>query len=303
MPVSSPRALALEELDCDLCGGADYDVVWPEVLPPALAPDMFSYSGGKRFHGRVVRCLGCGLRYVSPRPRFTTEMYAAAEDPHYEGTRASRLRAFAPLLSHVALLAAPGDALLDLGCATGPWLAVAGNAGYRVRGVEPSHWASAVAARHGLAVDNCALEDFVTTERFRVVTCFDVLEHTDSPRRVASIAFDLLEPGGTFVVSVPDFSRWHTRVLGRYHWLVVLMHYYYFDPSTIRRLLESVGFTNVRVVPAPRVTMALADAAVWFSRWGAPGRAAARVFTHSPLGRLHVSVRASLLAIGQRPAE
>ena len=227
MQISDERRLELEDVRCDVCGSDEYDVVWRAVLPASVQPTMFSYTGGKRFHGRLVRCRNCGLRYVSPRPRLTRELYSAVEDPHYEATRQGRLRAFSKLLPIISEFAPAGASLLDLGCATGPLLEVARSAGYRTRGVEPSRWASAVASSAGLAVDNCTFEEFRTEERFDIVTCLDVLEHVDSPLRVARLARGLLKPGGHLVISVPDFSLWHTKLLRRFHWLVVLLHYYY----------------------------------------------------------------------------
>jgi len=85
---------------------------------------------------------------------------------------------------------------------------------------------------------------------FDLVLFPEVLEHVQNPGLVLSHLRDLcLRNGGaTLCVTTPNAfnAPWFMSALGGRE-IVHPEHYYYFSPYTLRRLLESVGFTDVRI--------------------------------------------------------
>lgn len=97
--------------------------------------------------------------------------------------------------------------LFDLGCGNGSvgnWFA---KQGWSVTGVDPSvDGVRAANERYpdlkitiGSAYDSLA----ETYGRFPVLVSLEVVEHVFFPREYAKSAFDLLEPGGTAIISTP----------------------------------------------------------------------------------------------------
>lgn len=119
----------------------------------------------------------------------------AAVDAHWGGDAAS----FVPLAGRTAL---------DVGCGAGLVCEPLARLGAAVTGVDAAAENVAVARLHagaaGLAIDYRAgsVEDL--TERFDLVTCFEVVEHAgDQPRFVRGLARAVAD-GGLLVMSTPN---------------------------------------------------------------------------------------------------
>ena len=103
--------------------------------------------------------------------------------------------------------------LLALGCGVGNFLAAARDAGFDVTGIELNH--NAVRFAHEYYGLRCVFairpEQFRathTSEKFDVVTFFEVLEHQEDPRGFLDVAKDCLAEGGYLALSVPNRNRW-----------------------------------------------------------------------------------------------
>lgn len=144
-----------------------------------------------------------------------------------------------------------GD-LLDLGCATGDFLAVMRSyAGWRVRGLEPHAGAARQAReRYGLRVDEGGAETLpYAPGSFDVVTMWDVLEHVRDPIRTLRRVYEILRPAGLVVLSLPNRDSWDAVLFGRY-WagLDIPRHFSIFSPRHIAQALESSGFSSMDIV-------------------------------------------------------
>ncbi len=211
--------VGLEEVDaryervqaCDLCGSPSHGsrtVLWKHNTP-------------------VVRCSSCGLLYANPRwkrehlfGRYDHDYWADYDYKvqHMELDHAANER---PWKSHLDNLdpsgkerRGPGPGrLLDVGCATGEFLAAARARGWDTYGVEPSPPAAQEAASaSGSPIHNGTLDTAAyATSWFDVITMWDVIEHLQSPRAYIEQAARLLKPGGACLASPhPTFAAWPT---------------------------------------------------------------------------------------------
>jgi len=176
----------MEEIDCILCRRPGEP--WLEKAD--------KFPPHERF--RVVRCPGCGLAWVSPRPvaadlpRYYPETYSwrpPAEDERASAVaRLERWYRFHLLRFETRQLVrwaglARGDAVLDVGCGSGDRLLVMREAGLAPSGVEPGPAADYARQRLGLDVRRGTLaEADFPPARFRAVTLYNVLEHVPDPR-------------------------------------------------------------------------------------------------------------------------
>lgn len=237
--------VSLEEVDelyervpaCDLCGqpaDAHRIVFWKHNTP-------------------VVRCAGCGLLYANPRWKAEHLFGRYNEDywAHYVETvrdtafdPAANSRRWEPFAAALEVIGGRGR-LLDVGCATGEFLAAAKARGWEAYGVETAALAADYAARtHGVEVHVGALDSVPWPDGwFDAVSLWDVIEHVPSPRAYIARAARLLRPGGMLGLTTPNIRSLNYLLLGR-NWEVVgpNEHIYYFNARTLDRLLRDAGF-------------------------------------------------------------
>jgi len=144
---------------------------------------------------------------------------------------------------------APGRRLLEVGCGAGFFLKAAERAEWRVEGIELSAEASGFAAgRLQLPIRRERAEDApIEAGSFDAAVMFDVIEHLFDPRAVLSAIARALAPGGTLVMTTPNFDSASRYLLG-VDWAVLspLEHMYYFTEDSLRRQLAATGFSDVR---------------------------------------------------------
>jgi SAM-dependent methyltransferase len=179
----------------------------------------------------VAQCRRCSLGYLNPRPTI-------AEIPRYYpgqyfGHRGRMARRYSLQAAYVS--GPPGD-LLDIGAARGDFMATMRDRGWSVTGVEPAptenpHQLRIIRQRFP---GECDLEP----ESFDAVTAGAVFEHLHDPATAFQRAANLVRPGGTVVVQVPNLRSINARY-ARFE--DVPRHLFFFSPATLRRYADRAG--------------------------------------------------------------
>lgn len=113
-----------------------------------------------------------------------------------------------------------GDCL-EIGCFPGRYLAVFGDLGYRLHGVDLTPRVEAMPAwlsAHGYQVGEVHRTDFLATDfgrRYDVVSSFGFIEHFTNWHEVLARHADLVAPGGYLVIESPNMVGLLQRVLRR----------------------------------------------------------------------------------------
>ncbi len=112
-----------------------------------------------------------------------------------------------------------GARLLDVGCGSGAFLAVARKLGFDSFGVEPSFSNNAFAEEEGLHIHS----GFIWDARFKddffdVVTLNHVIEHTPKPSEMFSEVKRITKPGGAIIMAQPNSDSLGFWLFGKY-WL------------------------------------------------------------------------------------
>jgi len=223
-------------IPCDLCGSAD----------PRRILESF------RLDGPLVRCRQCGLYYVGERRSAlvygsgnSAEVMERVRDanrglrnlPLDEEHRLAQLNAKSRL--QIIRQYRPSGKLLEVGCARGDFLRVAREY-FTAFGVEPNPelWeeANKVAPVHQGVIDT------ETGSYYDVAVSFHVIEHTPSPKQFLAAISQRLRPKGLVVLETPDIDSIPFLML-RSRWRQFIPeHYYFFDESTMKKLLVDGGF-------------------------------------------------------------
>jgi SAM-dependent methyltransferase len=141
----------------------------------------------------------------------------------------------------------PPGRLLDVGCGTGLFLAVARRRGWEPFGIDDCTEATNHARRHfGLDVWVGEFTDFSGDEGgFDVVTGWDVIEHARDPIGLLRAMRDCLAPGGVVALSTPNqhsildlvAGALYRITAGRLRWplekFYIEQHFLYFTPETL----------------------------------------------------------------------
>jgi SAM-dependent methyltransferase len=176
-----------------MCGGSN----WQEIVTLDRAVGRYT----------VYRCRDCSLDFLWPLP--SQEASAKLYDLNYynEGYlvhEADRSRQFANLLDKMSATAIQGP-ILDVGCGTGMFLALARQRGFQGYGIEPSQAGRTIARqRYGLEVA-ASLSD-LSGKRFRTATLWMVLAAVTDPRALLRSVSNVLEESGRVIMS---FNNWN----------------------------------------------------------------------------------------------
>ena len=273
---------------------------------------------GVRNVSRLVRCVNCGLIFVNPRPPFEelARQYEGAyfhcpeptfggyED--YEADREDIMRTFRGRMNLIrAQLPGPTPRVLDIGCATGIFLEVAREAGWRAEGLDISAYALERARAKGFQVQRGTLPGASLPEgAYDLITMWDLIEHVPDPAALLAECRRLLRPGGVIAISTPDAGSLLAHVLGG-RWLgfrSIDEHLYFFSRATLGAMLTSAGFEVRRFVAVGKhlALPRLVERMRFYTRVGA--LLLRTVDRAVPRLSLYVNSRDTMVALARRPA-
>lgn len=260
---------------CDLCGNEDHDLV-------------FVKEGF-----RHVRCRSCGMVFVNPRLADHTAIQTLAGtglmgDEELTAAQTRRFRKELKQLETYRNL----NRILEIGAGRGWFLGEAARAGWETWAVEINTQALEYLGERGIHhVMAQPAESFeAPSDSMDIVRVWDVIEHLSSPSKAVVHAHRALRRGGLLKIATTNFASLSRWVNGpEWVYLNGADHIFLFEPATIRRLLEKVGFSSISISTRsfnlrrkfyhperelPPISLALAplrkiiDAAVGWTRFG-----------------------------------
>lgn len=269
--------------NCPLCGSPDYKL-------------LFAHKEC----GNVVRCTQCQLTFTRsrwtaswpelrrqrPEPEPLPDMILQKQD--------SQTDDFLDILNRIKRYQASGK-LLELGCLTGHFLALARKAGYEGIGIEPDRWAAEYARREfGLSVLETLVPDLHFDDRtFDVIAMFHVMEHFTRPMETLLDLHRILKDTGLIAIEIPIIDTLYPMTLGRHHRHYVFDHTLFLSRKTAAEFLHKAGFKILHTELTGRRIRLERIAWVLRNHSGSIGRSLERAFKALQIQErtVHVNVR------------
>ncbi len=247
------------DVRCPMCGGTDASLRYRIT----------------RFE--VLACRACTLVYLWPQPSpeeiramFAT-LYTTGEGsvPElrdyygycYEDAPSNPLvQQYERWLDALERVRAPGR-LLDIGCGTGLFLAVARRRGWQPFGIDDCIEATSHAREHfKLDVWGGDFGDFAAQgHRFEAITGWDIIEHSRDPVGLLGAMRRCLAPGGVVGLSTPNqrsildvvagliYRASGGRITGPLEKFYIEQHFLYLTPRTLTQALGRAGLAVVEL--------------------------------------------------------
>jgi SAM-dependent methyltransferase len=249
-PVESPAASADFEVVrfCPVCGSQHLRHRFE--VSHILADNVHAWAADYGYRtAPVVACSDCGFLCKATRPTASLleQHYASAGEDYLDRISEDNLpfRVDFRAALHTIQQAFPaGGSVLDLGCASGGFLAALG-ARWKRYGLDLSElMVRRAAARGGIVVRRAdVFSAQFDAASFDVVTAFDVLEHLPQPLEFLSEVRRILKPEGMLLVGTGDAGALCARLAGsRWTYFAIPEHISFFSTRSLERAFRLAGF-------------------------------------------------------------
>ena len=231
--------------------------IFTPISCPACSGEDFSKEFEKAGFAYVL-CKKCGTLFVNPRPPFEllADFYAQSPSTSFwtneffkPVAETRRVQIFRPRAEYIAQKFGrdPKWTVGDIGCGFGLFLEELSKTwpSSKLIAIEPSEEMSEICKSKGFEVLSCAIEDINGWEgNFDLLTSFELFEHIYSPQTFLMKARELLRPCGRLFLTTLNGEGFDIQVLWDKSKSVAPPHHLnFFNPQSIKLLLEKCGFT------------------------------------------------------------
>ncbi len=256
--------LKMVEVACNFCGSVDRQ--------PVTAGMDYEYEvSDDIFH--LTKCRDCGLVYMNPRPDVSElpVLYPPHYAPYNVESDFDACSRDSLYYKYLYWLIGTGIgywfnrllpdrktiSVMDIGCADGHSLncmKLAKSKVVETFGVDISQKAVDRARENGHTAYHGRFEELdLPHAAFDVVYAGHVLEHVADPVAFAAKAFDVLKPGGVFLLFTPNIGSIDAKIFQDRRWgpYCFPRHWYLFDRQSMKQLATKVGFEVVAIQDFP----------------------------------------------------
>lgn len=197
----------------------------------------------------LVKCAGCGLLYVNPRPDPEEIIEGAQQGLHRGDVTFNVTGRFDPLkcwyykrvLADLFPDGCKARSWLDIGCGHGELLATV-NEMYQgsvaIRGTEPNVHKQKAAQGRGLNVSY--FDIFTHEEKYDIISLLNVYSHLPDPGVFIARCKEMLTPGGELIIQTGDSA--HFAPEDHYRPLFLPDHLSFASEQIVRDILTRNGF-------------------------------------------------------------
>jgi 2-polyprenyl-3-methyl-5-hydroxy-6-metoxy-1,4-benzoquinol methylase len=208
----------------------------------------------------IMICASCGMKFVNPRPDpneirkyYESSDYVShggqknALNYIYKNVRKYSIKKKYKLVKEHA----KSKKLLDIGCGTGEFIFFCKQMGFDVQGIEPGEKPRSFAkAKYHVDVEDETYLDKIVIAEFDIITMWHVLEHVHKLHERMNKMREILKPGGTLIIAIPNNNSWDACYYGKF-WAAYDLprHLYHFSVETMKILANVHQFKVDEIIP------------------------------------------------------
>lgn len=220
-----------------------------KIICPICDSKKIKFSLSKNGY-KLYECLECKLIFAWPVPDnlgkiYNKEYFLKKESQNngfgyfdYEKDKEKMNKFFNHRLREIEKMV-PDKNIFDVGAATGYFLDLARNQGWRTSGVELSNYAGFIAQRKGHKIFLDFLENLKIRGDFNLVTMWDILEHLRNPKESLTIVNKILKKGGILAITTVNKNNLSSSMPAE--------HLFYFLQRNLKILLKKTGFEIIKI--------------------------------------------------------
>ncbi len=136
--------------------------------------------------------------------------------------------------------------ILDIGAGTGEFLKVASEKGWKIYGAEPNEKARSISEKKDVFLKESFTE--FSNQKFDVITLWHVLEHVPNLHEAISQIENLLKPGGTLLIALPNYKSYDANYYKEF-WAAydVPRHLWHFSKESMNKLFsDEIKLVNIK---------------------------------------------------------
>lgn len=244
--------------------------------------DSFKLIGEKLRYSterKIYKCDQCGLIFLYPRMTHDEEKQFYEREygeifSNEKGTTPAKL--FETRLPDARMYFKwvkpylnKNDNCLELGCASGYFLATIKDQVKNVTGIETHHLLNNYCKKLGLTMIDSL--EFCSDNQFDKIFMFFLLEHIGDPTDYLKMVLRVLSKGGYLFIVVPNVEDVLLSLydIPRFHsFYFTPAHQFYYSKSTLSAVLNKCGFAGYDILPEQRYD--LSNHMYWM-QYGRPG--------------------------------
>jgi SAM-dependent methyltransferase len=220
---------------------------YPEKLEDNLFNDL-TFASRKRpelMHYDLFECENCKTLFTNRNVNLS-QLLKNYEIAEYDSNVEAKYAAKTYVKNLQKALPKFKGSILDIGAGDGAFLSAAlGVLATSNLGIEPSIKAIAKNDDNRVNIENIAIEDLETNEKFDLVTCFQTIEHLNNPREFITNIKRFIKPGGYFAISCHNRLSLTNKILGEKSPIFDVEHLQVFTDQGIEKLFSGLNFKIV----------------------------------------------------------
>ncbi len=249
--------------ECPICGSKeDYKVIYKSNLDNVVI-DSNIFSARRlpdAVHYQIVRCKNDGL--VRSNPVFKIDgiekLYKESKFTYFDQVKDLTVT-YLNALNEVLPFLSRDDEILEIGCGNGFLLQALLQKGFNnCYGIEPSLDAISKASEEVRRKINAGFlkEGTYKKGEFKLIYCFQTLDHIYDPADFLKMCFNLLSPGGFMLVFNHDVESLSSKIMRSKSPIIDIEHPFLYSKKTGRKLFVKFNFKVVKVY-SPRNVISL----------------------------------------------